>query len=212
LDVTSSNTGFFSFLQKGISNFQQTASLLPSQQYLIAEMVRSSALKHASVAVELGPGIGTITNPMLSVMPSDGKLYTIEIDPSLEQELRNNVQDARLVPLVGGAEDTGELLKAQGEERQVDVVLSSLGMSILGHDVRERVLRSAAQVLRPGGVFIQFGYVHARYVTYTRKTGLCSFNYERALRRHFGHVRKSAAFLNIPPAWVYTATKLQPQV
>ena len=60
-------------------------------------------------------------------------------------------------------------------------------------------------MLRPGGVFTQYSYVHARFVVYSPQQRAVSRWYaDPWLRKRFAHVDREAVLLNAPPAIVYT--------
>ncbi len=195
----------FTFVKKGLTEFEQTASLLPSQRFLVNAMIDAAEPEQAKVVVELGPGSGPMTGPLLRRMRSDARLFTIEIDPELHAELKENERDPRATHLLGSAEDIGALLAANGHAGKVDVVFSSLGLSLIPDGVRERILESASAALDDHGVYTQFGYFHTRYLAWTRKTGLVGFDYMATLRRHFATVTRWPVAANLPPAWVYRA-------
>ena len=164
---------FFTFMKKGITDFHQTASIVPSQRFLVDAMVRASRPERANTIVELGPGVGPMTKPLLARMKPDARLFTIEIDEPLHNELVRRG--------------------------------SALGISLIPNEIRERILESAKRALKPGGIYVQFGYIHTRYITWTKESGLQGFNYMKTLKRHFGQVTRKPIPANFPPAWVYMA-------
>jgi phospholipid N-methyltransferase len=196
---------FFTFVKKGITDFHQTASLVPSQRFLVNAMVDGAHPEKARTIVELGPGVGPMTGPLLARMRPDARLFTIEIDEPLHDELVRRHEDPRLTAILGSAEHIEELLAKHGHEGPVDAVVSSLGMSLIPSEIRERILRSAAKVLAPHGVYVQFGYFHTKYVTWTKGDGLQGFDYMKTLKRHFARVTRRPVPANVPPAWVYQA-------
>ncbi len=196
---------FFTFVKKGITDFHQTASIVPSQRFLVNAMVEGAHPERARTIVELGPGVGPMTGPLLARMRKDARLFTIEIDEPLHEELVRRVHDPRLTAILGSAEHIEELLAKHGYEGKVDAVVSSLGMSLIPPVVRERILASAARVLAPNGIYVQFGYFHTRYVTWTKDEGLKGFDYLKTLKRYFPKVSRKPVPANIPPAWVYRA-------
>jgi phospholipid N-methyltransferase len=198
---------FLTFVRKGITDFHQTASIVPSQRFLVSAMVEAAAPERAKTIVELGPGTGPMTGPLLARMREDARLYTIEIDAPLHEELVRTHHDPRLTAILGSAEHIEDLLAERGYMGKVDVVFSSLGMSLIPPRIRERILASAARVLAPGGTYVQFGYFHTRYLTWTKDQGLRGFNYLATLERHFGRVTRTPVPANFPPAWVYRAER-----
>ena len=198
---------FLTFLKKGVLEFEQTASPVPSQRFLVNAMVDGVRPETAGALVELGPGVGVMTKALLRRMRPDARLYTIEIDAPIHEELLRHVQDPRLHALLGSAEDVESLCASAGLEGQPDAILSSLGLSLLPPDVRHRILEASARMLPPHGVFVQFGYVHTRYFVYSRARGVERFDYEGTLRRYFRRVERQPVPLNFPPAWVYTCSR-----
>lgn len=196
---------FLTFVKKGITDFHQTASIVPSGRFLVGAMVDAAQPERARTIVELGPGTGPMTGPLLARMRKDARLFTIEIDRPLHEELVRTHTDPRLTAILGSAENIEELLAEHGHHDKVDVVFSSLGMSLIPPSVRERILESASRVLAPGGVYVQFGYFHTRYVTWTKDEGLKGFDYRATLARHFDRVTRRPVPANLPPAWVYRA-------
>lgn len=196
---------FFTFLKQGITKWDQTASLVPSQRFLVNAMVDGARPETAGAILELGPGVGVMTKPLLRRMRPDARLFTIEIDPPIHEALCRNVTDPRLVPMLGSAADAEKLLAEHGFDGKVDAVVSSLGMSLIPSDIREQILESSKRVLAPHGVYVQFGYFHTRHLAYTKEAGWSGFDYKGMLERHFARVSRSPVPLNVPPAWCYVA-------
>jgi phospholipid N-methyltransferase len=196
---------FLTFLKQGITKWDQTASLVPSQRFLVNAMVDGARPETAGAIVELGPGVGVMTKPLLRRMRKDARLFTIEIDPPIHEALVRNVRDPRLTAICGSAADIESLLAQHGFDGKVDAVVSSLGMSLIPGPIREQILESSRRVLAPHGVYVQFGYFHTRHVAYTKDRGWSGFDYEGMLRRHFPRVTKKPVPLNVPPAWCYVA-------
>jgi phosphatidylethanolamine/phosphatidyl-N-methylethanolamine N-methyltransferase len=196
---------FFTFVKNGVTKWDQTASPIPSQRFLVNKMVEAVRPESAGAIVEFGPGVGVMTGPLLGRMRKDSKLFTIEIEETLQEALCRNVVDPRLVPMLGSAADVESMLAARGFEGKVDAVMSGLGMSLIPSAIREKILEGARRVLAPHGVYVQFGYFHTKYVAYTKETGLAGFDYQGMLARHFSRVTRSPVPLNVPPAWVYVA-------
>jgi phosphatidylethanolamine/phosphatidyl-N-methylethanolamine N-methyltransferase len=197
---------FWTFFRQGFANWDQTASFVPSQRFLVDAMVNGARPERARCIVELGPGVGVITKPLLARMRRDASLYTIEIDPAIHRELVEHVRDPRLHAICGSAEHIRELLAKAGCEGQVDAVVSSLGMSLIPPDVRGRILDAVIECLAPDGVYVQFGYIHTRWLAYSTERGLVPFDYRRYLQARFSDVERKPVPLNFPPAWVFEST------
>lgn len=198
---------FWTFFRQGFAKWDQTASFVPSQRFLVDAMVDGARPERAKRIVELGPGVGVMTKPLLARMRSDAELYTFEIDPPIHEQLVRNVTDPRLRAICGSAEHIGELLKEHGCDGKVDAVVSSLGMSLIPPDVRDRILSSIVECLAPDGVYVQFGYIHTKWVVYSTARGFVPFHYRRYLEARFERVEKRAVPLNFPPAWVFESRR-----
>jgi phospholipid N-methyltransferase len=196
---------FFTFLKQGITKWDQTASLVPSQRFLVNAMVEGTRPETAGAILELGPGVGVMTKPLLRRMRADARLFSIEIDEPIHEALVRNVRDPRFTPMLGSAADAEKLLAEHHFDGKVDAILSSLGMSLIPEPIREQILESALRVLAPHGVYVQFGYFHTKHLAYTKERGWSGFDYQRMLERHFRNVTRRPVPLNVPPAWCYVA-------
>src|ERR1700733_4998633 len=149
------------FLTESIRSFTATASVLPSSKHLASAMLRLIDFERSREIVELGAGTGAMTIELLHRMRPDARLYALDINARFIQFLRETISDPRLVPLVGSAEDLGEILSQQGV-RKADAIISSLGLTTMQDQLRERILREMRGCLVPGGVVSQFQYWHSR--------------------------------------------------
>lgn len=195
------------FFLNAFRDWDQTASFIPSSRYLVDAMVEGAALRGATAVVELGTGTGGVTQALLAAMPADARLYGVEIDGPLLAATARRLPDPRLVPIHGSAADLHSLLPAAGHHGPVDAVVSSLGMSLLPADLREAIVRSAIAALRPGGVFVQFGYLHAKVVVYSPIRGWSRFDLADYLERNFDEIRQRRVFANFPPADVFVCRR-----
>jgi phospholipid N-methyltransferase len=98
------------FFLNAFRSWDQTASFVPSSRYLVDAMVAGAALPRARAVVELGTGTGGVTEALLASLPSDAKLYAVEIDGPLLEATARRLPDPRLVPLHGSAADLTDLL------------------------------------------------------------------------------------------------------
>jgi hypothetical protein len=59
-------------------------------------------------------------------------------------------------------------------------------MSLLPPDLRQSILASSISILGHAGVFVQYGYLHARVVVYSPIRGWSRFNLQRYLQATSG--------------------------
>jgi phosphatidylethanolamine/phosphatidyl-N-methylethanolamine N-methyltransferase len=195
------------FVQQGYDDFDRTANFVPSSRFLVDAMIDAAPIAEAKVVVELGPGTGAITSALLKAMRRDAVLCTIECDALMHDELVAHVGDTRLDAVVGDAQDTESIVAARGLTGKVDAVVSSLGLSLLTTEARERIVGATGKVLSPGGVYVQYVYYHARFAVYSPTRGWSRFNARRYLTGRFSSVSRRIVPLNLPPAWVYRCSR-----
>lgn len=191
------------FFSNAFRDWDQTASFLPSSRFLVDAIVQGAALSRAQTVVELGPGTGTVTQALLEAMPATARLFAVEIDGPLLDATARRLPDPRLVPIHGSAADITELLAAAGHTGPVDAVVSCLGMSLLPAELRQAILTSSIAALAPDGVFVQYGYLHAKVAVYSPVRGFSRFDLAAYLQRHFLAVRQQRVIANFPPADVF---------
>ncbi len=191
------------FFSNAFRYWDQTASFVPSSRFLVDAIVQGAALSRARTVVELGAGTGTVTEALLAAMPADARLFAFEIDGPLLEATARRLPDPRLVPIHGSAADITTLLAAAGHDGPVDAVVSCLGMSLLPPELRRDILHSSIAALGPNGVFVQYGYLHAKVVVYSPVRGWSRFNLQDYLRGHFGQIRQQRVIANFPPADVF---------
>jgi phospholipid N-methyltransferase len=192
------------FLTESFRSFSTTASVLPSSKHLASAMLRPIDFERASVIVELGVGTGAVTLELLNRMRPDARLYALDINARFIEFVRETIHDPRLAAVVGAAEDLGDILQERGE-RKADAIISSLGLTTMRGDQRERILREMRQSLAQGGVVSQFQYWHSRGgPRWMRALGLRGFPEEEFLRQYFHRISTNHVLRNFPPATVYS--------
>ena len=84
--------------------------------------------------------------------------------------------------------------------QQVDAVASSLALTLMSDELKHDILSESGGVLRSGGVFTQYLYLHG-IQWQGGKPSL--FAGARMLRKHFRDVEQTIVWPNLPPAFVY---------
>lgn len=195
--------GVATFAAEALADFGATASITPSSRYLARTMVKPLGLETAKVAIELGPGTGSMTRHMLAALPADAKLIAFEINPRFVDYLRKNIQDSRLTVLDCPAQQAKQALDEIGVEA-ADAALSSLGLSLFPDALCESIIGGLQDVLRPEAVLTQFQYV-SRVRLLDGKAEY--FDASKLIRRFFPVVRRRLVVRNIPPAFVYSCSR-----
>lgn len=188
------------FAMQALADFRTVGAVAPSSRYLTRAMVNPLPLRHARVVVELGCGTGAVTRVLLSQMPRKSVLLAFEINPRFSRYLREQIHDPRLVLINASA----ETMRAEVERRgfkHVDAVASSLALTLMSEQLRHDILSESGGILRRGGVFTQYLYLHGLKWEFGRPS---RFPGARVLEQYFSNVTRSIVWRNVPPAFVYT--------
>jgi phospholipid N-methyltransferase len=188
---------------EALADFRTVGAVAPSSRFLTRAMVDPLPLRRAKVVVELGCGTGTVTRALLEQMPRESTLLAFEINPRFSQYLQENISDPRLQVLTTSAENIREEVRRRGF-KQVDAVASSLALTLMSDQLKHDILSESGGVLRPGGVFTQYLYLHG-IQWQGGKPGL--FAGAQVLRRYFREVQQTIVWPNLPPAFVYACRR-----
>jgi len=108
--------------------------------------------------VELGPGTGAFTRLIAERLRPTDRFLGVELDPVFANGLRVEW------PHLDFACASAESLRALVDERQigpVDHIVSGLPFATLRPETTREILDAVVDVLRPGGTFTTFHYVHS---------------------------------------------------
>ncbi len=165
----------------------------PSSRALARAMVAGLDLSGDSHVVELGPGTGVVTRVIAEELGLQARCLAIEIDPGFARKLKGRFGQVQVV--CGSAAYLPVLMKEHGFDR-VDHIVSGLPFASLPAEVTTGILDGIEAVLRPGGTFTTFQYVHGF------PSPLAS-GFRREMSRRLGvkPVRR-LVWRNLPPAYV----------
>jgi phosphatidylethanolamine/phosphatidyl-N-methylethanolamine N-methyltransferase len=169
----------------------KVGALWPSSAALSKVVADCCDFKPGSTVVELGPGTGPFTGPILEKLNGRGHLVAIEIDESNVKVLRRRFPRCNVVH--GSAEHLPEHLGG----RLVDCVVSGLAWANMLPRTQDQLLHAILKSLKPEGQFVAFAYAHAVVLP-------TSLSFRRRLRRHFERVETTPiVWRNLPPAYVF---------
>ena len=178
------------FLQKPLS----TGSIVPSSPCLAKAMVEQASLRDGHVVLEYGPGTGVFTDHILRRLGPRSKFAAIEINPQFAAIFREAHPE---VPLF---EDSAENVRAICDSMQVaaaDCVISGLPWALFPKSLQIRLLDQMMLVLKPGGIFVTFGYLQSLALP-------GAWYIAGLLPSYFTAVsRSSIVWRNVPPAFIY---------
>ena len=183
------------FFRQWLKNPLSIAALAPSGAQL-AGLMTAELPADAKRVIELGAGTGVFTRTMLDNGIAPEQLLVVELNEELYEHLRTQFPGAGVV--CGDACDLTSIVaeKDFAQAGQVDAIISGLGLLNMSRDLQLSIMRSAFDVLKPGGSFIQF--------TYSPKPPL-----SREILDELGlSVRRGGfAWRNIPPASVFVFSR-----
>jgi phospholipid N-methyltransferase len=183
------------FLRGFLKNPVMVGSVIPSSRVLIDKMLGPVDWANTRLFVEYGPGVGTFTRPVLSLLGPDAKLVTIDTNADFTRYLKESIDDPRLVPVTGSAADVEKILADRGLG-SADYVLSGLPFSTLPPGVGEDIAEATANVIRPGGAFLVYQF----------SPKVLDF-----IKPHFKPIKRGFEWINVPPATLFWAYKAEPK-
>lgn len=177
------------FFQGFLRRPQTVGSVIPSSRFLERRILKLADIGRNDTVVELGPGTGGTTLALLNELGPGGRLLSIEVEPEFLELLRE-IDDPRLIPHHGSAENIAEILKMHrlGEP---DIVISGIPFSTMPAEVGRNIVREIHGALPPGKSFVA-------YQLRDRVAELAT--------PVFGKPKVSLELINIPPMRVYKWT------
>ncbi len=177
------------FLRTAWKDMAQTGSVWESSRFLVQKLLKPIDWQSTSRIIELGTGTGVITSEILKHMQAGTAFAAYEINAEFfAQTLERIHADDRCLLLM----ESAEYLRPRHSPGTVDVVVSSLPLSIIPDATREAILLEIYSVLREGGTFIQYQYAPTRF---------------RMINKLYSKVRLNYTLRNIPPAFISICTK-----
>ncbi len=167
---------------------------MPSQRFLIEQMISPIPANYSGELIELGAGTGALTVRLAARCPR-ARILACEINPLLAKHLRAAVQEAGLERRVTILEGPAEDLLSQrctSEKLRADFILSGIPLGTLPKEKATHLIDLINRSLREGGMYIQFQH---------------SLLDQRKIRTRFSRLRTRPVLLNFPPAFVYYAQK-----
>lgn len=184
------------FLERFLQHPQRIASVIPSSRFLEDRIDRMIDGTKRRVIVEYGPGTGGVARKLLQPgkLTPDSLLLLIERDPLLANVLRDTIQDIRAHVFCADAQDIDRILKEQGEPH-ADYILTSIPLSLIPAQDRAHLLRKTSDLLGNDGTFLMWAVRGSM---------------RRDIASVFAEVDAEREWRNVPPLWVFRATKNSP--
>jgi phospholipid N-methyltransferase len=178
------------FAVAALKSINTVGAVSPSSKYLADKMTKLLD-ERINYVVELGAGTGAITRQIAAKAASFCKIDSLEIDPDLYVQLSSDQGMAAYENLNFHLRSAYDFRSCIDQNRQPDLIISSLPLAILPKQQIMRMLVDCREVLKGGGAFVQFQY---------------SPESLRLLKKVFNEVRVGVEIRNLPPALVYTCS------
>ncbi len=146
------------YLREYLKKPTEIGAVAPSSDELARAMLEGLDLENARAVVEYGPGNGTITDHIRRKMSPHTKLAAIEINPRMAGLFKERHPDVLLF------EDTvanARMICDYAGMDSVDCIVSGLPWATFSELMQVKFLEEMMRILRPGGDFVTFAYVHA---------------------------------------------------
>lgn len=140
------------FAREWASAPRSVGAICPSSRRLAVQLAREVPAGNGAV-IELGGGTGTVTHALLANGVSPDRLIVVERSAAFVEHLRERFPE---VPVMHA--DAAHLARRLPLDLRVDAIVSCLPLRSLPRGEVAVIVDQWRQVLRPGGVVIQFSY------------------------------------------------------
>lgn len=165
------------------------ASIVPSSKYVLKRVLAKIDPEKVQTVVEYGPGTGHFSEMLLERLKPESRLIVIERNATFCRELRK-IQDKRFHLIQGDAKDVKLFLSQLGLQK-VDMVLSSIPLSLLSSGDKDAIFQNTKNILTENGKFI----VYSQWVPHAKQY----------LQKFFTSVKSQIELRNFPPAFIFEA-------
>lgn len=182
------------FLREFIASPTITGSVTPSSRYLARTIVEGLDLPNADAVLEYGPGTGIFTEFVLRELKPGARFAAIELNAHFADTFKQRYPNVLLFQ--DSVTNVERLCKRAGVQ-SVDCIVSGLPWATFSESLQVECLDAMMRVLKPGGRFVTFSYLHSQALIASRR-------FATRLPKYFKSVSKSpVVWLNFPPAFVY---------
>ena len=182
------------FLREFLAQPFVTGAIAPSSVFLARRMVEGLELGKAEAVLEYGPGTGAFTGTILEHLNSTAKFVAIETNAQFAEVFMTRYPR---VPLFQDSVANARTICDRAGILSVDSIVCGLPWATFSESIQLRCLDEIMRVLKPGGRFATFAYVHGLALPSAKR-------FANLLTIYFSHVSKSpVVWLNVPPAFVY---------
>lgn len=182
-------------LREFIADPEMVGAIAESSSFLARMIVEGLDLQNAEAVLEYGPGTGAVTDYILPQLNPRTKFAAIEVNSEFAACFRARHPNVTLIE--DSVANVRTICDSAGI-KAADCIVSGLPWGGFPYAIQVKLMDEMMTVLRPGGAFVTFAYVHAAGLQPRGR------RFAALLPRYFTTVTKSpVVWLNVPPAFVY---------
>ncbi|WP_218814373.1 class I SAM-dependent methyltransferase [Rickettsiella endosymbiont of Dermanyssus gallinae] len=148
-------TGLALFLREAITHPNTVGALFPSSKKLANALAQQIPPNSPGLIIELDAGTGAITAALLHQKKPEHQLIAIERSAKLAKYLADRFPGLSIIQ--GDAAHLHQLLSKHASS-PVQAIVSSLPLRSLPSDTIKKIGQEVNQILKKGGIFIQYTY------------------------------------------------------
>ena len=180
------------FVREFLKSPGMVGAVWPSSPALAGMMIRAARVRSADFVLEIGPGSGAFTGPILKSLHPEARFLAVEKCPVLAKEVSEKFPKALIV--AGCATELTAHLKDHGNP---DSIVSGLPWAAFDDSLQNSILKEITSAIAKDGIFATFAY----FGPHRLKAGIA---FRKKLDHYFREVQKTPVVLaNFPPAFVY---------
>ena len=191
-------SSYWTFVKEWANSPKRVASIFPSSPFIADALVDLAKVKESKVIVELGPGVGVVTEKILDKKDPASTFFAVEVSENLAKATRDRCPAAEVI--CGDAKHLEGMLLAKGLG-SCDSIASCIPWATISCDIQDDILKAVSNSLEPGG----------RFATLLFAPGLLlpsTFRFVKKLEEMFGTLNISPViWKNLPPAVVVWVEK-----
>ena len=188
----------FHFFSNFIKNPGTVGSLMPSSKALARLMIQTAQVSQANTIVEFGAGTGVFTEEIEAQRMPESHFFSFEIDTKFADMTQQRCPN--VIVINDSAGKTLEILQ-KNNLAHCDCIVSGLPWATLPKTIQTELFDVMKEALRPGGIFVTFGYVQSAVMPNMLR-------FREKLDQNFSETGVSSfVWNNVPPARAYWAKK-----
>lgn len=188
-------SSFLYFLKAALKSPLQTSTPFQTGPRVAERFGRHIALRPGEILVELGVGAGAITKYLLPKLGDPKSYVGFELNEDLHKFLSKEYPHLEIHQ--ASAENISQFIGG----RKVGAVISTLPWSLLGPEIRVRILQEVQKALVPGGIFATFLAMHVSSTQGGK-------DFRMQIGKYFPNVQEEIELMNLPPCRVLVAKKM----